>query len=146
MVIGNTLPAPSGFICCLSFKKKKRYHSFVYYSNLCPLVSHVPFLSSAGIQEQIERNSLWQTTMMNFTDFCDTLINSKYYKALILMWISLGGPVQNTFKALFCQGKKYSNQHFIQSRNYDLKCSFINYLINLEILFFSRKYLWEFRC
>lgn len=79
----------------------KIHHNLVYYSNLPLFVPSASSLSSAGRQEQIERNSLWQTTVLHVSDFHDCLINNNYSKAMILKWVSLQASVQNSFKAIF---------------------------------------------
>lgn len=54
-------------------------------------VPGVSSLSSAGRREQIERNSLWQTKMLHFSDFHDILISNSYNKTQILIWEWLEG-------------------------------------------------------
>lgn len=116
----------------------------IYYPN-CRIIFFVPSvssLSSAGRQEQIERNSGWQTALLHFSDFHDILINNKNCKAMILMWISLRDLVGNTFGVI--SGVKNMGDYlsfkvgFIVSNTY-LPCK-------LEYFPFLGNYLWEFRC
>lgn len=122
------------------YHKKKKDITVLFIIPTCILWSLVYLLCLLlAVRNRLKRNS--QTTTMNFTDFCDTLINSNYYKAMIPMWVSLGGPVQDTFKNSFFSGVKNKGNHFIQTRNYDLKCSFINYMINLEFILLQKIFI-----